>query len=66
MIHQSETLTHMENIKLGCINYKGYEIKRQYYVDHKLREAYVVNGQIIYGMKAVKKYIDEKTNTLNS
>lgn len=49
----------MENIKLGCINYKGYEIKRQYYVDHKLREAYVVNGQIVYGLKAAKQLIDK-------
>ena len=44
----------MENIK-----YKGYEIKRQYYVDFKLREAYVVNGQIVYGMKAAKQLIDK-------
>lgn len=49
----------MENIKLGCLNYKGYEIKRQYYVDHKLREAYEVNGQIVYGMKAAKQLIDK-------
>lgn len=57
IINQKHFLTHMENIK-----YKGYEIKPQGRVDFKLREAYEVNGQIIYGMKAVKKYIDEKTN----
>lgn len=44
----------MENIK-----YKGYEIKPQGRVDHKLREAYEVNGQIVYGMKAAKQLIDK-------